>query len=558
MMTNKMEDIKKGEQMDLLLAFEKIVDFANGSSLDNDFYQKADSYLGYVSDKLGISKRASVILALFANNCEDRHIQLSDFVKELNCRILTLLRYSNEIQELIKKEYIFHFKSDELFYSFSMDAMEAFRHNHDLVPRDISGLTEYELFAEFDDIFRKCSDNKMDRKVMRNKVTDLIRKNENLNFVKAMRSYGMEYTEFIFPLFIHICTLFVENSNDSITLYDLNYIFEEDDFIWRRNKFALLGGYHEFFSMKFIENACNGGLVDCEHFKITDAAKKKLFGSMNLPSLKNKSFKDGVISCKDILPKTLFYNSKEMQQVAELESLLKEENFKKIQARLKKTNFRCGFACLFYGTPGTGKTETVLQIARRTGRDLIQINVSDIKDMWVGASEKNIKGIFAEYRKKVQSGNKAPILLFNEAEAIIGKRKVGAEGSVDKMENSIQNIILEEMEQLEGIFIATTNLAENMDKAFERRFLYKIKFEKPNIISRSQIWQTMIPQLTESESKSLAHEYDFSGGEIENIARHLTVQTILRGKPKDMLGELRKYCDSERLSYGKTRHKVGF
>ena len=244
--------------------------------------------------------------------------------------------------------------------------------------------------------------------------------------------------------------------------------------------------------------------------------------------------------------------------MAELESLLKEENFKKIQARLKKTNFRCGFACLFYGTPGTGKTETVLQIARRTGRDLIQINVSDIKDMWVGASEKNIKGIFAEYRKKVQSGNKAPILLFNEADAIIGKRKVGAEGSVDKMENSIQNIILEEMEQLEGIFIATTNLAENMDKAFERRFLYKIKFEKPNIISRSQIWQTMIPQLTESESKSLAHEYDFSGGEIENIARHLTVQTILRGKPKDMLGELRKYCDSERLSYGKTRHKVGF
>ena len=76
------------------------------------------------------------------------------------------------------------------------------------------------------------------------------------------------------------------------------------------------------------------------------------------------------------------------------------------------------------------------------------------------------------------------------------------------------------MEQLDGILIATTNLAENMDKAFERRFLYKIKFEKPDLLSRSQIWQSMIPQLTPSEAKRLASEYDFSGGEIENIARH--------------------------------------
>lgn len=125
----------------------------------------------------------------------------------------------------------------------------------------------------------------------------------------------------------------------------------------------------------------------------------------------------------------------------------------------------------FYGTPGTGKTETVLQIARKTGRDLIQVNVSEVKSMWVGESEKNIKGIFDDYKQKVKQSVKAPILLFNEADAIIGKRQVGAERAVEKMENSIQNIILQEIEQLDGILIATTNLAENMDKAFERRFL---------------------------------------------------------------------------------------
>lgn len=106
-----------------------------------------------------------------------------------------------------------------------------------------------------------------------------------------------------------------------------------------------------------------------------------------------------------------------------------------------------------------------------TGRDLIQVNVSEVKSMWVGESEKNIKGIFDDYKQKVKQSVKAPILLFNEADAIIGKRQVGAERAVEKMENSIQNIILQEIEQLDGILIATTNLAENMDMAFERRFL---------------------------------------------------------------------------------------
>ena len=178
--------------------------------------------------------------------------------------------------------------------------------------------------------------------------------------------------------------------------------------------------------------------------------------------------------------------------------------------------------------------------------------------MWVGESEKNIKGIFDAYKKKVRFGDKAPILLFNEVDAIIGKRKVGAEESVERMENSIQNIILQEMEQLDGILIATTNLVENMDKAFERRFLYKIKFERPDLTNRSKIWQSMIPQLSVSDSKNMAQEYDFSGGEIENVARHLTVQTILHGETRNMLGSLREYCDSERLSCGNTKRKVGF
>lgn len=141
------------------------------------------------------------------------------------------------------------------------------------------------------------------------------------------------------------------------------------------------------------------GFVDRESFKITDDAKKLLFSELNLSSMRGVRPKGGMLSFEDIKPKQLFYNSKERKQVDELATLLEEEHYQSIRNRLRETNFRSGFACLFYGAPGTGKTETVLQIARKTGRDLIQVNVSEVKSMWVGESEKNIKGIFDDYKQ---------------------------------------------------------------------------------------------------------------------------------------------------------------
>ena len=246
-----------------------------------------------------------------------------------------------------------------------------------------------------------------------------------------------------------------------------------------------------------------------------------------------------------------------VNQIDELGGLLDEGHYQEITSRMKKAGFRCGFTCLFYGAPGTGKTETVLQLARQTGRDILQVDVSKIKSCWVGESEKNIKSLFDTYKDKVKKSERAPILLFNEADAIINKRQEGAERSVDKMENSIQNIILQEMENLDGIMIATTNLAQNMDKAFERRFLYKIKFEKPALEARMHIWHEMIPTLSEHDAKTLAEKYEFSGGQIENIARHNTINGILYGDKANSLEALMSYCDNERLETKQTR-KIGF
>ena len=178
--------------------------------------------------------------------------------------------------------------------------------------------------------------------------------------------------------------------------------------------------------------------------------------------------------------------------------------------------------------------------------------------MWVGESEKNIKRTFDRYRNYVKTLKKAPILLFNEADAVLGIRQEGAERAVDKMENSIQNIILQEMESLDGIMIATTNLTANLDKAFERRFLYKIEFERPTVEAKSKIWQAIMPSLTDNDANTLARKYDLSGGEIENIVRKTEIYNILYNQ-ECTLHQIQEMCEDEKLNSKQQNNKsIGF
>ena len=270
-----------------------------------------------------------------------------------------------------------------------------------------------------------------------------------------------------------------------------------------------------------------------------------------------QDYKRHLKSHNAIKEKVLFFNSSEQTQIARLTSLLSTDNFPSVQQRLEEEGMRKGFACLFYGAPGTGKTETVLQIARQTGRDIMQVDIAGLRDKWVGESEKNIRDVFTRYRRLCKSCEVMPILFFNEADAIINKRTENIQHSVDKMDNAIQNIILQELENLDGILIATTNLTSNLDRAFERRFLYKVEFHKPTTDVKAQIWRSMLKDISTDDARQLASHFDFSGGQIENVARKRTVDYILSGKYAS-LPEIEEYCRAELLTNKNHHTPVGF
>ena len=185
-----------------------------------------------------------------------------------------------------------------------------------------------------------------------------------------------------------------------------------------------------------------------------------------------------------------------------------------------------------------------MQLAKKTGRDIFCIDMSKLKSKWVGESEKCVKGVFNTYRQLCKSKKTKPILFFNEADAIFGKRMENVESSAAQMLNTLQNIILQEMETLDGIMICTTNLHGNLDPAFERRFIYKIALEKPDENVRGKIWKSMLKGLEESDYSTLASRFQFSGGQIENVVRKSTVDYILSGE-KTSLETVCKFCEEE-------------
>jgi DNA replication protein DnaC len=480
-------------------------------------------------------------------------VDYSDIACHLDMNKISVLSYASDIDALVRRRLLkYRDVKEEDDFDIPCAVIRCLKHNEVYELPQRKGLDCASMFELFDLWFEDLDDDAISAHELCEELQSLFKDNPQVGFVKHMKEYYLNPEDQMMVTFF--CHRLVNRDDDDIRFSQIEDLFNnQGDF--NRAKTALRSGDHKVQWKKIIEHRCVDGLTDVTRYKLTESAKRTLLAELKINEAEEKLA--DMLDASKLGEKALFFPKDIERQVKELGSFLQQENYQKIQDRMKEKGFRNGFACLFYGSPGTGKTETVYQLARKTGRNIMVVDVPQLKSMWVGQSEKNVKALFDRYREQVKRAKLTPILLFNEADAIIGKRKNGAENAVDKMENSLQNIILQEMEQLDGIMIATTNLQENMDKAFERRFLYKVKFEKPTEEARRHIWHSMIPELSDLDVHTLASKYDFSGGQIENIARHYAIDNILHGQDEDVLSMLIRHCDNERLDEKNSR-KIGF
>ena len=409
----------------------------------------------------------------------------------------------------------------------------------------IKDLDKFEFVKSVDDYVQmRRRENYSYRKVVC-EIRRLEHENSNLEIVKKAWELIKDPIDRVF--FYYLCNNYLDGRTylDSALkdIYDKQSDIMVQSIRWQNEEHILqTSGLAELGEQSFF------GSIKVD---LTDDGLELFLGE-DADKFKKKDKTNDLLSVDKIKAKNLYYSDELDKEISFLRDSIQPDAFALLQDRLEEQALPKGVAAIFYGSPGTGKTETVYQLAKATGRDVMQVDISEMKTCWYGESQKLVKGVFTKYERLCKKAKNLPILLFNEADAIFGKRLENKGSSVDQTENAIQNIILEQMEKQKGIIIATTNLEGSLDPAFERRFLFKVKFERPSLEAKIHIWMDKLNGLSEDAAKVLAESYNLSGGEIDNVVRKVTMNRVLTGAGYS-LDYLKELCGQEKFS---KQHKV--
>ncbi|BDD07446.1 ATP-binding protein [Aureibacter tunicatorum] len=204
-----------------------------------------------------------------------------------------------------------------------------------------------------------------------------------------------------------------------------------------------------------------------------------------------------------------------------------------------------GIRIIFHGPSGTGKTLTATALGKKLGKPVYRVDVPNIVSKYIGETNKNLEQLFA------MAEGKDWILFFDEGDALLGKRSSQqSDHKSSHYANQEIAYLLQRIEDFDGIIIIATNLKQNMDSAFMRRFELSIPFELPDYENRQKLWETYWPsRLQKSDDLDLTQivkANKLSAASIINVLKRISLKCILS---KNMIvhKELLESCiDEER------------
>lgn len=214
-----------------------------------------------------------------------------------------------------------------------------------------------------------------------------------------------------------------------------------------------------------------------------------------------------------------------------------------------RSKLRPGCRALFFGPPGTGKTLTATLLGQVTGRDVYRVDLSMVVSKYIGETEKNLASLLDK------AENKEWILFFDEADSLFGKRSQ-VRDSRDRYANQEISFLLQRIEVFDGLAILASNLTNNVDAAFSRRFEHMVHFPMPRPNERLALWRKSLPCGIALEPGldlgEIANRYELSGGTIINVVRHCCLRAIASGVPLLRQADLeegvrREYAKENRL-----------
>lgn len=547
------------EKYKLLDCIGELYEKGGNCKLDKKFFIENDTELSILSDYFGTTKIQSFFIAVvFTLNYKGDTVDFNDLIDYFDCNPMKILRYSEDFAYLVSKA-IFTKKASRHRalvavandqFTVNEIVCKAILNNQP-IPEIQSKINDvFELLEEAYELSQKRDDGGINTFQLYRLFDDLLENHKQFSLLKTIKAYELSIDDKLLYLYLIWKTVTGKESCDVGRA--LEAIFDKAT---KRVNYMqdLLKGKNPLLDNKLIEIIPSDFFNDTD-IKLTDTSNN-LLKECGITVFKKESHKDNIISPENIVTRKLIFSPSEMKQLYVLKDVLQPIQFQQMQKRLEEKHLPKGIVALLHGAPGTGKTEVVKQIAKDTHREIMKVDISQSKSKWFGESEKVVQKIFTDYKSFLKDSDETPILFLNEADAIFSKRGDIGHSNTRQTENAIQNILLEALENFEGILIATTNLADNLDSAFERRFLFKILFNPPSNSIRAEIWKMKLPSLSSNECKFLAEKYNFSGGQIDNIVRKSEINEIIYGD-EISLENLLVFCSEETLT--NKRPEIGF
>lgn len=548
------------EVNNIILALETIYKTAEKSELKLDVFATIPVEIKRVCDYFEVNTIEAILLATcFVKSCFNV-VELPEIIKHFGLENHSFLIYLENFNLLTFKSIVIktenrnsenNYKLSQHIYDYILAQKSIPK---ELLEIKIKENTFSEFLSDMDILSNLKDDEKINYYYFIQKLKDLL--NANIHF--KLTEFAIKNLELVDSFVFFDTILDAMNCGEN----DFNTSLQStvDDFYERkRDSFKYINNFLEEKTtlnlLDLIEKDSNS-FSNRHRIQLTQKAVSMLkeWEGISLEFVEKKDKR--LIYHDQIQKRNLFYNSGEELQLEPIKKSFSNTAFTILQSRLKSKNMSAGITVLLYGSPGTGKTETVYQLAKKHNRPIFKVEISETKSMWFGEIQKLVKKIFTDYYNFKKTQKICPILLFNESDAIIGKRKSAGSSSVSDTENAIQNVLLEELENFGGILFATSNLVANLDSAFEHRFLFKVKYENPSTENAAKIWRSKLPILSENEALQLASQFSYSGGEMENIARKSIMDEIVFGT-KPNFERILSFCENEKWN-SKPKNTIGF
>ena len=350
-------------------SLNRIFKTVENNGLGQETFIELDKEIQTVSSKFGISRNAAVLLGCIAehntsNGCDDDN--LAEYV---GCSNIEFIGFRPALEELENRGVVSRMQRvprSRSCYFVTREALKAVADDAEFIPFPMTGLSADELFTRFRIFFSDFQKNVIDSERLLANIHQVLLGNQELEFSRKVLNSSLitECSDTEERFFFYLCHRLVSYGDNAVPieiLLQFNDYMEDDQLIRR----TLSNGNSALQKSGLVCFGGENGFQDMDSLALSEDVIGSFFNEVTLERKSERRHKD-IISSGSIIAKELYYNEKETEQMERLASLLSPQNFKGVQQRLKDMGMRKGFAVLFSGGAGCGKTAGAYELARRS------------------------------------------------------------------------------------------------------------------------------------------------------------------------------------------------